>query len=385
MLTLGVRVLLMGALGTFLCASGSGRAASFQPARSWLSASPGGGHTCGVATDGMTFCWGANRFGQLGIGSAGGTRSTPQPVVGGLKFIRLSAGANHTCGLTDAGDVHCWGSNLLGQLGNGSLANSATPVKVRTNLKFEAVSAGFTHTCGITKEGGVHCWGDGRQGQLGIGSSGGSITSPAAAPISRLTFRDVAAGGAFTCGRTRDLKLFCWGSNNNAQLGAPTTDTCPSGNKQEACSRTPIAVATDRTFFLLTVGHDKSCAVTNERNDTLCWGAFRQAPGTPPASVPGAASFEMLAVGTGYACGLTAGEIRCWGNNSSGQLGNGTRTTSAEPVPVSGGPKFGSVRAGQRHACAITTSQHMVCWGSNLDGQLGNGSTTDSPTPVDVR
>jgi alpha-tubulin suppressor-like RCC1 family protein len=385
MVGLGVRVLLMCALGMLPVASGSGRAPYFQPAQSWLSTNPGAGHTCGVAVDGLTYCWGANRFGQLGIGSAGEARSTPQPVAGAMKFAHLSAGANHTCGLTEGGDVHCWGSNLLGQLGNGSLTNSATPVKVRANLKFVAVSAGFTHTCGITTEGGVHCWGDGRQGQLGIGSSGGSITSPAATPIPGLTFLNVAAGGAFTCGRTRELKLFCWGSNNNAQLGAPTTDMCPSGNKQEACSRTPIAVAANRTFFFLNVGHDKACAVTNERNETLCWGAFRQAPGTPPASVPGAASFEMLAVGMGYACGLAAGEIRCWGNNSSGQLGNGTRTTSAEPVLVSSELKFGSVRAGQRHACAITTGRQMFCWGSNLDGQLGNGSTTDSPTPVAVK
>ena len=93
----------------------------------------------------------------------------------------------------------------------------------------------------------------------------------------------------------------------------------------------------------------------------------------------------MIAVGSAFACGLESGDIQCWGSNFSGQLGNGTKQNSIEPTPISGTLKFGSVRAGDNHACGLTTSRHMSCWGRNLDGQLGNGTSTDSPLPVAVQ
>ena len=368
---------------TFLLFSAAHSVQSALQPPTFTSANPGGKHTCALAEDGSAFSWGSNQNGQLGIGTSGGSRPTPQAVVGGLKFARLSAGGNHTCGMTEQGDVFCWGLNMLGQLGNKTQTSSPQPVKVATNLKFTAISAGFTHTCGVAQGGDVHCWGDGRMGQLGIGSSGGLIASPSVSPVQGHKFVEVHAGGEFTCGRTQELAVLCWGSNGSAQLGRPVSDTCKQGDREVPCSRTPVVV--ERTEFrLLSVGLSQACA-TRAQGDTICWGSFKVAPGTLPKVVPGGKTFAMIAVGSAFACGLENGDIHCWGSNFSGQLGNGTKQNSIEPTPISGTLKFGSVHAGDNHACGLTTSRHMSCWGRNLDGQLGNGTSTDSPLPVAVQ
>ena len=90
------------------------------------------GHTCGVSAEGTGYCWGDNRFGQLGDGSTT-SRAVPTPVPGGLRFASLQAGGNHTCGITRDGDLYCWGANFVGQLGNGTSgqwAFSASPIRV---------------------------------------------------------------------------------------------------------------------------------------------------------------------------------------------------------------------------------------------------------------
>ena len=253
---------------TFLLFSAAHPVHSALQPPTFTSANPGGKHTCALAEDGSAFCWGSNQNGQLGIGTSGGSRPTPQAVVGGLKFARLSAGGNHTCGMTEQGDVFCWGLNMLGQLGNKTQTSSPQPVKVATNLKFTAISAGFTHTCGVAQGGDGHCWGDGRMGQLGIGTSGGSITSPSVSPVQGHKFVELHAGGEFTCGRTQELAVLCWGSNGSAQLGRPVSDTCKQGNREVSCSRTPVVV--ERTEFrLLSVGLGQACA-TRAQGDTIC-------------------------------------------------------------------------------------------------------------------
>ena len=86
-------------------------------------------------------------------------------------FRSLSAGGRHTCGLTARGEAYCWGDNSSGQLGNGTVAASATPVRVRSVGAFESLSAGYIHTCAITTEGAVYCWGSNVDGQLGSGTA----------------------------------------------------------------------------------------------------------------------------------------------------------------------------------------------------------------------
>ena len=150
--------------------------------------SAGYDHTCGVTRVGAAYCWGDFSFGALGIGPPPLSTTRPLAVVGGHRFASLSAGALRTCGVTLSGEAYCWGDNRSGQLGDGTTASSATPVAVAGGLKFGGVSAGGFHTCGVTLSGGAYCWGDGDAGQLGFGGHAGTSKPLAvSAPVDLLS------------------------------------------------------------------------------------------------------------------------------------------------------------------------------------------------------
>lgn len=135
-------------------------------------------YNCGLISDGSAHCWGHNDQRQLGIDIPAGTTDpadsmsiTPVSVSGGLTFMALATGAHHACGLTAGGSVHCWGRNVEGQLGAGFTSSfSATPEPVQNGLVFAAISAGWEHTCGMTTGGVAYCWGSNLNGQLGSSS-----------------------------------------------------------------------------------------------------------------------------------------------------------------------------------------------------------------------
>jgi alpha-tubulin suppressor-like RCC1 family protein len=133
----------------------------------------GSGYTCAVASDGRAYCWGANYYRQLGDATTGFFRPTPGPAVPDVTFVSLEAGLKHTCGVTGTGRVHCWGANHVGQLGN-SMASEYGPTAVAPvphAQAFTMVTAGANHSCGLTSGGALYCWGSNFDGQLGDGSS----------------------------------------------------------------------------------------------------------------------------------------------------------------------------------------------------------------------
>jgi alpha-tubulin suppressor-like RCC1 family protein len=142
--------------------------------RTFAVISAGGDHTCGVTTSGDTFCWGSNTDGQLGNGTVDDLR-TPTALTPGT-FDSVTAGGRHTCALTSTGEAFCWGSGSLGQLGNGSSDRALTPVAVSDGLRFESLSAGDSHTCGVVLGGSLYCWGNGAGGRLGAGDEGNRLT-----------------------------------------------------------------------------------------------------------------------------------------------------------------------------------------------------------------
>jgi len=225
----------------------------------FITVSTGASHTCGVTAAGAAYCWGANRNGQLGIGTTTGTplcngfscSPTPVPVVGGLTFAAVSAGTGYTCGVTTAGAAYCWGYNGTGQLGDGTATERLSPVAVLGGLTFAAVStagdpSGSGHTCGLTVTGGAYCWGFNHYGELGNGTN--TTRSSPGAVSGGLTFTALAVGSnqslsghAHTCGVTTAGVAYCWGSNGNGQLGVGTT-TGPQDCFGDPCSITPVAV-----------------------------------------------------------------------------------------------------------------------------------------------
>jgi alpha-tubulin suppressor-like RCC1 family protein len=144
-------------------------AGSTTPDGALISVNGGTYHTCGFrAADKRALCWGYNGQGQLGTGT--GDVTSPTPVLGGLTFAALDAGARHACAITTDGAAVCWGMNNYGQLGRNNLDNAGTPVFVVGGLSFLSVSAGEVHTCGLTATG-AYCWGRNDEGQLGDSSN----------------------------------------------------------------------------------------------------------------------------------------------------------------------------------------------------------------------
>lgn len=278
-----------------------------------------------------------------------------------------SGGGGGGCGLTTAGVAYCWGPS------------STTPGSpVSSSLTFQSISAGWYHDCALTSAGVAYCWGDNTYGELGNGTTTGS-TTPGAVSGS-LTFQSISAGLYDTCGLTSAGAAYCWGLNTNGQLGNGTTTD----------SHTPVAVSGGYTFGSITTG------------------------GGPTT---GSFACGVTTTGTGY----------CWGSNSNGQLGNGTNSSSAAPVAVSGGLTFQAIRgggyctsgltsggapyawggclgyssttplavggsvtltsisAGFYHTCGVTSGGTGYCWGDNNSGELGDGSGSQgSTTPVAV-
>jgi alpha-tubulin suppressor-like RCC1 family protein len=141
-----------------------------------------GSHACGLTSTGAAYCWGGNGAGELGDGSVA-TSFFPVAVSGGIAFEKLEIGGSIesgiTCGLTSAADAYCWGYNRFGQVGAGSTARDIrTPVVVAGGRQYESVSVGMLHACGLTISGTLYCWGSGRVGQLGV-----NYTTTSAVPL----------------------------------------------------------------------------------------------------------------------------------------------------------------------------------------------------------
>ena len=212
----------------------------------FASISAGFRHTCALNSVGVAFCWGNNDFGQLGVGAFGGLADSPVAVATALRFQSISAGGDHTCGVTTGGAAFCWGSNVAGQLGRGTIGDSSpVPVAVTGGLSFARISASSGsslinpeseaglpfkvargHTCGLTTGGAIYCWGDNGDLQLGRGPVSGS-SSPSGVPVQVLggglpggvTFVSVTTGVRQGCGVGSDGAAYCWGANIYGALG----------------------------------------------------------------------------------------------------------------------------------------------------------------------
>jgi alpha-tubulin suppressor-like RCC1 family protein len=185
--------------------------------------SAGGYHTCAVTRNGSAYCWGSNYYGQLGIGSDVLFSADPLPVKTDLRFTRIDAGANHTCAIATDGQSYCWGSAEYGELGDGAafkpgLPGPATPVLVRLISSTSLISAGVNQTCAVERRAGTYCWGRGTEGQLANGDAANfAIRQPIKGDIA---FDILSTGGTtHACGISSGI-LYCWGTGRAGQLGA---------------------------------------------------------------------------------------------------------------------------------------------------------------------
>ncbi|MBG0738648.1 hypothetical protein IV500_04335 [Paeniglutamicibacter antarcticus] len=295
----------------------------------------GNGQTCAVA-DGDTWCWGNNYAGELGIGENTSARNTPVkiPALEGKTITALTSGAGQTCAAAE-GDTWCWGNNYASQIGDGTTITRNSPVKVAglTGTTITALAAGGSHTCAATDEG-IWCWGQNSFGQLGNGNSTDQSTPVKVTGETGLTGRNVTAltAGTFHTCAIADGTAWCWGNDGKGELGDGTT---------------------------------------NNRSR--------------PVKVAGLAgkTITTIASGYGHTCAAADDGVWCWGENSSGQLGDGTTANQSTPVKVTGlnGKKITSLATGYAHTCALSDGETW-CWGFNGFGQLGDGTTTNRSQPV---
>ncbi|MEU3565720.1 hypothetical protein [Kitasatospora sp. NPDC006786] len=292
------------------------------------------GHGLALLADRTVQSWGVNGSGQLGDGTVF-SHNAPGQVVGLTDATDIAAGGAHSLALLADGTVWAWGQNNHGQLGNGTGADSGVPVRVEGLHKVVAIAAGLHHSLALREDGTVWAWGYNSNGQLGDGTS--TNRGLPARVVGLTGVSRIAAGASHnlvlvgTPGAGAAVKA--WGYNATGQLGDNTTIN----------RYTPVT-----THGAWTGGVTRIAAGCNH---------------------------SMAVVDTDH-------RLKAWGQNTAGQLGDGTTVFRVTPVTVPGLSGVRLVAGGREHTVALSGTSTVHSWGSNGSGQLGDGTTADSSTPV---
>jgi alpha-tubulin suppressor-like RCC1 family protein len=349
-------------------------------APSFLSVSAGWDHSCGITTGTRAYCWGNNRRGQLGTLDKD-RRLTPTAVSGDLPFEEVEAANFNSCGVTTEDKAYCWGQNLP----NGTYKK---PVLVDA-IRFVQVTAELDHFCGLTAEGKAYCRGANGAGQLGDGTT--VDRSVPVAVAGGHTFRQISTSTYHTCAVTTDDRAFCWGDNVFGQLGDGNT----GGGSTATNSLQPVAVTGGLQIREISAGNAFTCALTTG-NRVFCWGSNihgqlgdETVTDRPvPTAVHTSRLFLRLDAGNSHVCAVSTDDRGfCWGRGAEGQLGNGVFDVfdhGMKPQAVRGGLSWRVIAAGGLHSCGVTTTDVAYCWGNNGKGQLGDGTQASRARPAVV-
>lgn len=411
----------------------------------WMAITQGTSMTCGLKTDGSSWCWGDLSFGS------GQTNNTLAPMLLQGTFgpwSSISAGSAHVCGVSKDGKGYCFGANSAGQLGDNSTSAANAPAVVATPdaslIKDPTSSGESTSPSPPTDESPPNGDGNGDYGDSSpspdpeynpdyqnsdnnspdnsnndysnkksttvgrrrrlrryilqeeapppAAPPAESTPAPPATPIWTVLSAAVADaagnGGKHSCGILSNSQMFCWGDNSLGQLGDGTQD-----NKV-----LPTPVSTDLGWTALATGPTYTCGVTTG-GALYCWGLHPGIIGaesdssvsTPEQITTQAATtgtWTSISAGAGHACGVRSnGAAWCFGSNYGGALGTGNNATrGGAPVQVTGTGAWTAIAAGSNHTCGIKGAGQLLCWGQGATGVLGTGSESNafSPAPVNT-
>lgn len=287
---------------------------------------------------------------------------SPQSTSASTEQIQVAVGDKFACALLNDGSVKCWGDNAYGQLGRdnstsvgknaGDMA-ALTAITLGAGRTAMAIDAGRYHACALLDNGTVKCWGDNTSGLLGQGNTtnagNGVGTLMSALPAIDLgtgvTARSISAGTQFNCALLSDGRVKCWGDNAHGQLGLGDTLTRGDDANEMGANLAAIDFGANKTAIAIATADASACAILN------------------------------------------LGEVKCWGHNGSGELGQGNTTNlgdggtpsieNAPLVNLGTGKTAKAITGGFNHFCAILNDETVKCWGENGNGQLGLGNTVD--------
>jgi alpha-tubulin suppressor-like RCC1 family protein len=324
----------------------------------------GGFYTCVLLDTGGVRCWGTNQFGQLGYGNTTIIGDNELPYTAGdvplsSGAVQIAVGDSHSCALLDTDLIQCWGQSNSGALGYGhpntigdnEVPSSQSPVSAGGTVVQLAAGAG--HTCALLDTGDVRCWGVGSSGRLGYNPGGNigdneAITSGSTVPLGG-TAVQIAAGGEHTCALLDTGAVRCWGAGGHGQLGYGNTNTIGDNETPASAGDVPLG----GTAVQITASHHHTCALL-DTGAVRCWGldtshqlgydggvnniGDNETPASAGDVNVGGAVAEVAA-GSGYTCArMQAGGIRCWGYGGFGRLGYGNLNTIGDnETPASAG------------------------------------------------
>jgi len=344
-------------------------------------------HACLATTAGVS-CWGSNLNGQLAACLTTSLLEVPFAELT-LDATQLALGEQHTCALEASHALACWGQSADGQTGVGVGSSSPTPTTLAGS--WSSVSSRRFHTCGVKTDGTLWCWGRNDLGQLGVGDTTSRSVPTQVDAGSTRTWSRVVVGGSTTCALDSTGATWCWGQNDQGEVGNGTTTT----------QTTPVQVAIvgPTTFTELALGKEHSCGLDGS-GKIWCWGrgmegqlgnlmtgaaASQSTPVVVTSATTATMTWRALAAGWFHTCAIdSAGALYCWGDNTQQALAATATSFYSKPLLIDAGP-WSAVAAGYGFTCVRDAAgTKLSCFGVNDAGQLGVGDLTTHTPPTAV-
>jgi alpha-tubulin suppressor-like RCC1 family protein len=353
----------------------------FSDGTSWIRMAP-------LDSDDVVMSWGANGQGQLGDDTVT-SRASPVQVVGGFTdWCQASAGNSHSLGLRTEGTLWAWGLNNTGKLGDNTSVNKSSPVSVVGDFTdWCQVSAGYNHSLGLRTTGTAWAWGLNTSGQLGD-NTGTNKSSPVSVVGDFTDWCQLSGGGCHSLGTRQNGTIWSWGNNCCQQLGHSTACTCTRfspvsvvGGFTDWCQ-----VSAGWRFSLGLRQNGTAWAWGQNSTGQLGNGTVPSALGSPGSVVGGFTDWCQVSAGGGHSLGTRQNSTAwAWGRNTNGQLGDDATAQKPSPVSVVGGfTDWCQVSAGYNHSIGARQNSTAWAWGCNTNGQLGDGTATSRSSPVEL-